>query len=41
MKYMENQTAIFETVQAHSEPVVIGDLLNEIEAVIKIARRAE
>ena len=32
---MENQTVIFETVQPHSEPVVIGDLLTEIEVVIK------
>jgi hypothetical protein len=32
---MENQTAIFETIQPHPEPVVVGDLLTEIEEAIK------
>lgn len=31
----QNQTIIFEPVAAHPEPVAIGDLLTEIEAVIK------
>ena len=32
---IENQTIIFEPVTPHPEPVVIGDLLTDIEAVIK------
>ncbi|HTV43123.1 MAG TPA: DUF3631 domain-containing protein [Candidatus Sulfotelmatobacter sp.] len=32
---LENQTIIFEPVTPHPEPVVIGDLLTDIEAVIK------
>ncbi|HEX3626634.1 MAG TPA: DUF3631 domain-containing protein [Verrucomicrobiae bacterium] len=32
---MKNQTVIFETVAPHPEPVVVGDLLTEIEGVIK------
>ena len=31
----QNQTLIFEPIAPHPEPVVIGDLLTEIEAVIK------